>query len=163
MDEITVKVLAEMGANLTSLAVKGTVTAVGNKIKTIKMEKDVETIKNKYDEIINELLSEREEAIRIAQIYKTELERYEISDADIMHLHNTVGRVIEIFKRMNPTTPVEAFEQFKELISVDTLKSMQMLGFNYKSAIGEPLTQICANAILSKSKNSQFVGMKNKK
>ena len=29
----------------------------------------------------------------------------------------------------------------------DTLKSMQLLGFNYKAAIGEPLTQLCANAI----------------
>ena len=30
---------------------------------------------------------------------------------------------------------------------MDTLKTMQLLGFNYKAAIGEPLTQICANAI----------------
>ena len=36
---------------------------------------------------------------------------------------------------------------YKELISVDTLKTMQLLGFNYKAAIGEPLTEICANAI----------------
>ena len=42
---------------------------------------------------------------------------------------------------------VESYEQIKELISVDTLKTMQLLGFNYKAAIGEPLTQICANAI----------------
>ena len=42
---------------------------------------------------------------------------------------------------------VESYEQIKELISVDTLKTMQLLGFNYKAAIGEPLTEICANAI----------------
>jgi len=42
---------------------------------------------------------------------------------------------------------VESYEQIKELISVDTLKTMQLLGFNYKAAIGEPLTQICADAI----------------
>lgn len=42
---------------------------------------------------------------------------------------------------------VQGYEQIKELISVDTLKSMQLLGFNYKAAIGEPLTQLCANAI----------------
>jgi hypothetical protein len=38
---------------------------------------------------------------------------------------------------------------------------MQLLGFNYKAAIGEPLTELCANAILSKGKshnktNEQF-------
>ena len=26
---------------------------------------------------------------------------------------------------------------------------MQLLGFNYKAAIGEPLTQICADAIMN--------------
>lgn len=162
MDQMTIAILSEMGTNLTNLAVRGTVSAVGSKIKAIKMEKDVDIIKNKYDEIINELLSEREEAIRIAQVYKTELEKYEIGDEDIKHLHNTVERVLEIFKKMSPSTPLETYEQFKELISVDTLKSMQLLGFNYKAAIGEPLTQLCANAILSKSKNAQNTG-KNKK
>lgn len=163
MDQMTLAFLTEMGTNLTNLAVKGTVSTVSSKIKAIKVEKDAEIIKNKYDEIINELLSEREEAIRIAQTYKIELDRYVISDEDIQHLHNTVGRVLEIFKVMSPATPLETYEQFKELISVDTLKSMQLLGFNYKAAIGEPLTQLCANAILSKSKNPQNLPGKNKK
>ena len=57
------------------------------------------------------------------------------------------------------TAQVESYEQIKELISIDTLKTMQLLGFNYKAAIGEPLTQICANAISNignKSKSSQL-------
>ena len=55
-------------------------------------------------------------------------------------------------------TQVKSYEQIKELISVDTLKTMQLLGFNYKAAIGEPLTQICATAIShigNKKNNSQ--------
>ncbi len=36
------------------------------------------------------------------------------------------------------------------MISVDTLKTMQLIGFNYKSAIGEPLTLMLKNFILSK-------------
>lgn len=154
-------VLSEMGTNLTALAVKGTVSAVGTKIKAIKLEKDAETIRNRYEEIINELLSEREEAIRIAQVYKNELERYVISDEDITHLHNTVGKALEILKSMSPATPIKNFEQFKELISVDTLKTMQLLGFNYKAAVGEPLTQLCANAILLLSKNNQNKNFQN--
>ncbi len=47
---------------------------------------------------------------------------------------------------------VESYEQIKELISVDTLKTMQLIGFNYKSAIGEPLTVMLKNFILSKVK-----------
>ncbi len=155
--------LTDMGVSLTTLAVKSTVTAINTKIKSMKDEKLAENIRNTYDEIINELLSEREEAIRIAQAFKNELDRIVISDEDITHLHNTVSRVIEMIKLFQVASAmgkgedelvkvakqVESYEQIKELINVDTLKTMQLLGFNYKAAIGEPLTQICANAILT--------------
>lgn len=107
------------------------------------MKEQKEKLKKKQD-----ILSEREEAIRMIQAYKDELEKVVISDEDIEHLHNTVERVIEIFKVMSPQTEnIESFEQLKELISVDTLKTMQLLGFNYKAAIGEPLTKLYADAI----------------
>ena len=65
--------LIGLGSSLTELAVKGTATAIAAKIKAIKNEKDCEKIRNVYDGIINELLSEREEAVRIAQAYKSEI------------------------------------------------------------------------------------------
>ena len=161
MDQTYKAALAELGISLTTMAVKGTATAVNTKVKALKSEKDAEKIRNSYDEIVNELISEREEAIRIAQLYKAELDRIVISDEDIEHLHNTVARIIEIIKSVQiasamlkspeevekVTAQVSSYEQIKELISVDTLKTMQLLGFNYKAAIGEPLTEICANAI----------------
>ena len=98
MDEMYATELLGLGTSLTELAVKGTVTAVSNKIKAIKEEKNVEKIRNTYDAIINELLNEREEAVRIAQAYKSELEKVVISDEDIQHLHNTVSRILEIIK-----------------------------------------------------------------
>ena len=147
MDEIYTKALVDMGVSLTELAVKGTVSAVSKKVRAAKEIKEVERLRSTYDEIINEILLEREEAVRIAQAYKSELDRIMISDEDIQHLHTTVSRLLDIIKKMSPSTSVENFESLKALISVDTLKTMQLLGFNYKSAIGEPLTQICANAI----------------
>jgi hypothetical protein len=115
----------------------------------------VERIWATYDEIVNELILEREEAVRIAQAYKSELEKIEISDENIQHLNNTVERVLEILKVMAPDTPIETYEQIKKLISADTLKAIQLLGFNYKAAIGEPLTQLCSTAILSKANSSK--------
>ncbi|MCD8374163.1 MAG: hypothetical protein LUC20_03565 [Oscillospiraceae bacterium] len=163
MDPTYTQPLAEMGVSLTELAIKGTATAVTNKIKAIKDEKNAEKLRNTYDEIVSELLSERDEAVRIAQAYKSEMDRIVISNDDIEHLHNTVARLLGIIKAFQlasaatqgeeeiakVTAQVESYEQIKELISVDTLKTMQLLGFNYKAAIGEPLTQICANAILN--------------
>lgn len=148
MDITTLNLIAKMGTNLTELAVKGTATAIHGKIQSVKTERNIETVRNTYDEIINQLLAEREEAITIAQAYKEEFDKVVISDEDIEHLHNTVTKIIEILKSMSPNNEnIESFEQFKELISIDTLKTMQLLGFNYKAAIGGPLTDLCANAI----------------
>jgi uncharacterized protein YdaT len=152
MDE-QLNILVEAGINLTALAVKGTVSAVTTKIKALKTEKDLEIVRNIYDELINEILSEREEAIRLAQLYKSEVDRLEISDEDIEHLQKTINQVIDIFKRMSPNTDVGAFSQFQGLINVDTLKAIQLLGFNFKEAIGGPLTALCSNAIMSKIPN----------
>lgn len=164
MNEIYTTEFLGLGTALAELVVKGTATAVSNKVRAIKEEKNIERIRNTYDEIINELLSEREEAVRIAQAFKSELEKVVISDEDIQHLHSTVSRILEIIKRIQISSAepageaaveavkaqVESYEQIKELISVDTLKTMQLIGFNYKSAIGEPLTLMLKNFILSK-------------
>lgn len=150
MDEMYTKPLVEMGVALTELAVKGTASAVNKKIRAAKEIKDAEKLRVTYDELINEVLQEREEAVRIAQVYKSELEKIVISDKDIEHLHNTVSRLLDVLKKISPEMPVDSFEMIKDLISVDTLKTMQLLGFNYKAAIGEPLTELCASAISAK-------------
>ena len=159
MDSTTISVLSEMANNLTTLAVKGTVTAIHSKIESVKAEKNADTLRATYDEIINEILSEREQAIRIAQAYKEELDKVQISDEDINHLHNTVSKVLDVIKGFSPQKEdvLSSVEPLKDLISVDTLKTMQLLGFNYKAAIGEPLTQLCANAINGIGKrNAQY-------
>ena len=143
MEELYTSELVSLGIALTQLAVKGTATAVSNKIKAIKNEKDINNVKKTYDEIVNELLAERDEAVRIAQSYKSELDKVVISDEDITHLHNTVSSILDIIKNYelsnskgNGTEEEEvenkydAYEQIKELISVDTLKTMQLIGFN---------------------------------
>lgn len=178
MDLMDIQPLVSMGATLTELAVKGTASAVSKKLRAAKEIKDTERLRITYEEIINEILQEREEAVRIAQAYKSELDRIVISDEDIEHLHNTVSRIIEIVKiyqlaasvgksqeeQAKIQAQVANYEQVKELISVDTLKTMQLLGFNYKAAIGEPLTEICANAISSLgNKNSKAINHANKK
>jgi len=139
------------------LAVKGTASAVAKKVAAIKGVKDADSLRATYDEIVNELIQERDEAVRIAQSYKSEFDRIVISDEDINHLHNTVSSVLDILKKIMPSAGgtngkpdfYEGIESAKALITIDTIKTMQLLGFNYKQAIGEPLTQLCADKISS--------------
>lgn len=48
----------------------------------------------------------------------------------------------------------KSIEQLVDLIQVDTLRTMQLLGFNYREAIGEPLTELVANSIKESTKTS---------
>lgn len=167
MDPVATQSLAELGTSLTLRAVKGTATAVESKVRGIKNEKNAETIRRTYDEIVNELLEERSEAIYLAQAFKSELDRVEIDEEGIESLDATIGKVFNILKRFpgvldsdpeRAHEQEEAFNQVRELISADTLRTMQLLGFNYKAAIGEPLTELCAEKIKQMGGNRQNCG-----
>lgn len=57
---------------------KKTAIQVSNRIQAIRQKKTHEELCNSYEELINELVAERAQAIAIAQAYKSELNRYEI-------------------------------------------------------------------------------------
>ena len=153
-------IISALGTQLTTLVAKGTTARITDLIKSNKETKDSEKLRVFYDGIINDLLNEREEAVMIAQTYKDELSKVIISDADIQHLSNTISKVLEVLKKSSPGLETEKLEPIKELINIDVLKTMQLLGFNYKAAIGEPLTEICSNAIkdlIGKSKSNNKI------
>lgn len=151
-----------MGVSLTELLLREQIALLRIKLKQLK-KKNAKKLRDTYDEIVSELLPKRYEAVRIVQAYKSELDRIIISDDDIEHLHNTVSHLLEIIKTFQLSFPTtkgerenakvtaqeERYEKIKESISVDTLKTMQLIRFNYKAVIGDTLTQICANAISS--------------
>ena len=163
VDSKAAEMLTNLAMSLSELVLNGTVTKIQSKIESIKEEKSIEIVRTRYDEIVNQLLEEREEAVRIAQIYKQELDKVAISDEDIEYLQDTVSKVIDAFNAYQMTSSfaadsdskakakagIEVLKFFKAFVSKNVLKTMQLLGFNYKAAIGEPLTQVCANAIYS--------------
>lgn len=152
MEYNVTEALTRAGVDLATLAVKGTATMVTSKIQSIKDVKDAATLRATYDDLINELLAEREQAIRIAQSYKEEYEKINIDDEDIEYLSNTLEQGISLlynFYGLNEEQE-RTMKQLVTLLNKDTLKTMQLIGFNYKQAIGGPLTEACATAIKNK-------------
>ncbi len=155
--------LAELGVYLAQLTANGIATAVASKAQAIRDSKDAGKVRSTYEEIVNQLLQERAEAVQIAQAYKAELDRVKISDEDIEALNQTVGRVLDLLREWSfidepgADDESDAFEAMRELLNADTLRTMQLLGFNYKAAIGEPLTNLCASKVaeLGKKNNMQ--------
>lgn len=158
--------LIQLGFTLAEVVSRNTISFVGTKMEAAKQKKTLEEQSLAYTEIINNLLADKEELTTIAREYKQELDNVIISDEDIEYLHNTLEQFIILLNSFAPQTDGtnEMITNLIRLLNKDTLKTMQLLGFNYKEAIGIPLTEVCSSFILSSltKKNKSTIYKKNK-
>lgn len=63
MDSLAAQGAAVFGTTLAELVAKKTVEAAAAKVKTLKSEKDADKIRAVYDDLINQLMDERSEAL----------------------------------------------------------------------------------------------------
>lgn len=146
MDDQTTKIITQTVADLAAATLRNTVGAVGDKVKAAKKGRDqVKTIAE-LESLINELISDKIEVERIAKTLENELVSQQISDSDITFIVDTIIPLVERFTENDPKRQ-EYIDIAKQLLSKETLTVMQLIGFNYREAIGEPLTRLCANAI----------------
>ena len=154
--------IVELGTQLGILAAKNTASTIYNKISVLKLKKADEKTIAEYEEIINDLITEKQELIRIANAYKQQYENINISDEDMEYLHNTLRIVLESTSPDGKTD--ENLSVALAFLNKDTLKTMQLIGFNYKEGIGRPLTEVCEEWIKLKlsPKKTQAQGTKKK-
>lgn len=127
---------------------RSSASVIQDRREIARNKKDVTEQAQMYDSIVNDLLNDKLELEFIAREYKELYEKVSISDEDIEHLQRTIERALSAIQKFSGQDEKTAdYEMFINLVSKDTLKTMQLLGFNYKEAIGQPLTEACANAI----------------
>ena len=121
----------------------------------IDEKKDDSKILN-ADKWLNEAIENYNIAYSVLSNYGVELyterERAVDSISNIEKLINSIANHPKSFDKDFSViiSQKENFEQIKSLLSVETLTIMQLLGFNYKRAIGEPLTLLVQKTIESK-------------
>jgi hypothetical protein len=151
--------LVNLGVRLAETTVKGTWSKVSDKIRQIKTDKDKDSQIRRYDELVKSLVDEKSEIEDIAKAYKEQLEKITISDSDIESLHHTVESIVNIIigagftGSETDTEKQESKDSINALLALlnsDTLKTLQLLGYNYKEAIGIPLTEVTADFISNK-------------
>ena len=141
------QIITQFGANLIEAAARNGASIISDKIKTAKTKKDCKETISELEEIIYDLLNDKAEIQRIAQAYEQELVAQKITEEDIEYITNNL---IPILSSLLPKENQKQLEQLKSLLSVETLTIMQLIGFNYKQAIGEPLTLLLRKTIESK-------------
>ena len=148
------QIVVNLATKLGEIVLQGAAESISQKTKSIKTKKEIKDIHIAYDEIISDLLLERGELIAISRQYQEIMERAYISDEDIDHLHNTINTIISILLKDSPEQK-RSLETLVGLLNKDTLRTMQLIGFNYRDAIGKPLTDLCAHKIQSLSNKKQ--------
>lgn len=144
--------MMQMTARLAELALRNSASAVFEKIKTSKAKKsDTETIAELTD-IIQELIDEKQELELISQAFERELATQKLSENDIKFVGETVLPVIKEFASKGEDDNqdlLQSIDMIEPLISQNTLQVLQILGFNFKKAIGEPFTELLRKKIQS--------------
>ena len=69
MEPYITESIANVGVELGILAVKGTTAKINSKIQSMKTEREADKLRASYDDIVNELLSERADALRLSLIH----------------------------------------------------------------------------------------------
>lgn len=143
MDPETSKVVGQLAA----IAIRNTATIVHDKIATSKAQRnDKETIAELTD-IIQDLLSDKQDLQMISESLKDELVSQKLSDEDLNFVAETVVPTIEKIVPNNNEKMLTDIDKIKPLLSRNTLNVLQTLGFNFKRGIGEPLTDLLNGVI----------------
>ncbi|MBR3322460.1 hypothetical protein IKG13_00105 [Candidatus Saccharibacteria bacterium] len=142
-------VLMKAGADLAVVAINNTASLVHEKIKSIKTNKDLKEQNSELQGIITDLLDDKAELLRIAQIYEQELASQKITDDDIEFI---TKNIFPILLHFISDDQIKDLNKIKQLLSKEMITILQLVGFNYKKAIGEPLTRLVGSFIESKIK-----------
>jgi hypothetical protein len=145
--------MASLAATAVNI-VQNSAQIISDKIKTARALKNKDETINRLEEIINDLIHEKNQLIQILQIYEEQLITQKISDADIDYITDKIVPLLEQFLNSNEDEEMvkarQALEILKPILSKETFNILQLLGFNFKRAIGEPLTQLLSAIITSK-------------
>lgn len=145
--------IASLASTLAEIAVRNTASAVSSRIQAFRARRDNEAVINELIELVNELISDRAQLVSIAQAFEQELAGQRMSDEEIAYITDklipTAQRLAE--KTMKDSSEVSEFvDILKGLVSSETMTILQLVGFNFRQAIGQPLTQLVERLILSR-------------
>lgn len=153
------KMFVELSIRLGEIAIRNTASSISSKIKAAKAKKDDKETIIVLEEIINDLISDKNELIRISRAYEEELVAQKISDRDINYItENFIPVIKELLEKAAVFSEDQSMDEInnivdilKPLVSVQTFNILQLLGFNFKAAIGQPLTRLVKDLIESKA------------
>lgn len=148
---------SEQAGRLREVCARNSAESVYSKINIAKQKNNSAETINILEEIINALTSDKNELIQIARCYEEEFVERDISDSDIEYI---TRELVPIAASFLPFGGGDSgfISTLEKILSAETLKILKLLGFNYKDAIGLPLTNLVSQAI--QNQTNKLIGQK---
>lgn len=146
--------LIALGTELATIAGRRSVEAIFDKIGALKKKGNKDEIISNLEEIINELIADKNRLIQISQAYEENLITQKITQDEINYITDSIIPLCEKLIAASDAKQAEnmqsGIDAIKPILSKEIFNILQILGFNFKEAIGEPLTEFVASLIRSK-------------
>lgn len=150
--------LHALGLQLTESAIRNSASAVADRVTAVKARRRNEDTIAELEDIVNNILADKSELVRIARAFEDELIAQRISTSDIEYISSNVVPIIEHLmasaQHQGGTSVQAMIDLLKPLLSVETVTILQLVGFNFRKAIGEPLTGLLSHLITSRADNA---------
>ncbi len=161
IDPHTAQDIADLGVRLSEATVRNTAGAIRDKIKAIKTNREQRGVIQELEELIRDLIDDKAELEQIARAYKDKFIAQQISQEDIEYITETVIPILKELIAQTPSNETNAavsvasmektLDILESILSVEMFTVLQLVGFNFKQAIGEPLTLLLQKFITSKA------------
>lgn len=142
--------IATLGTQLAGVAFRNAATTIADRVNAAKVRKDDKATIQLLEELVNELVADKAELIRIAQAYQQEVGARQISASDIAYISENLRPLLQKFGEFSPggaDAAEEMLNVIQPFLSVETLTIVQLMGFNVREAIGEPMTTLVRDLI----------------
>lgn len=148
--------LQALTAHLADAAARNTAVSIADRIRVTKARKREQDTIAELEQIVSDLLSDKSELVLIAQAYDQELVAQKISEAQIEYISTKFVPLLRQFieslaasEGRDTAAARQVVDLVQPLLSVETVTVLQLIGFNFRRAIGEPLTELLSRLILS--------------
>ncbi len=133
-------VLQQAGVDLAALAAKNTASSIFDRVRVARTNREKDQTISELEAIINDLIADKLELQRVAEVYREAVAAQTISDEDLAF-------IAEHLVPLLATLGVPDLDKFQPLVSSEFLRIAQALGFSFKQALGQPLTEVAAAQI----------------
>jgi hypothetical protein len=154
--------IQNLSIQLADAATRTTASVVADRIRVVKAKRKDAEIIAELEELVSELVRDKAELVHIGQALDEQLVSQRLSGEDVAYITRNVLPVISQLLESGAAGQGDAAKKakatqdmmgvLKPILSAETVNVLQLLGFNFKRAVGEPLTDLLAQLIMSKAR-----------